>query len=167
MNNPQKIHPLALEKILSKNPDTQLIDVRTSSEFEEVHVPKAILHPLATLNAAALEREARLSKEKPLYILCRSGARASTAAVELFASGFTDVFVVDGGTQAWVQNGLPVIRSSRQEFGIARQVFIGAGMLVLGSTLLGYFVNAAFLAFTAFIGVCLIFFGLAKAPWNK
>jgi rhodanese-related sulfurtransferase len=162
MKNPQKIHPLALEKIISKNPGAQLIDVHTSSEFEEVHVPKAILHPLATLNAASLESDAQLSKEKPLYILCRSGARASTAAVELFASGFKEVFIVDGGTEAWVQNGLPVIRGSKQGLAIERQFCIGAGVLVLGSTLLGFFVNAAFLAFTAFIGVSLIFGGLTN-----
>ena len=177
MSNPRKIHPSELHKILSTETDAQLIDVRTPGEFKEVHVTQASLHPLGTLHAAALINDARFDRDKPLYILCRSGVRAATASADLTASGFKDVLVVDGGIEEWIRSGLPVTRGPKQAISIERQVRIGAGALVFLFTLLGIVVSPAFLAIPAFIGAGLVFAGitdwcgmgllLAKAPWNR
>ena len=177
MSNPRKIHPSDLQVILSTETETQLIDVRTPGEFKEVHVAQSLLHPLGTLNPADLKKDTHFDQDKPLYILCRSGARASTASADLAASGFKDVLVVEGGIEEWIRSGLPVTRGPKQGISIERQVRIGAGALVFLFTLLGILVSPAFLVIPAFIGAGLVFAGitdwcgmgllLAKAPWNR
>jgi len=84
--------------------------------------------------------------------------------------------VVEGGTNAWIAAGLPVIRG-RKTISIERQVRIGAGSLVVIGTGLGRFVHPAFYILAAFVGAGLVFAGvtdicgmanvLAKAPWNR
>lgn len=48
------------------------------------------------------------SKETPLIVLCQTGARSGAAATVLKAAGYTDVFVLDGGVNAWKEAGMPV-----------------------------------------------------------
>ena len=48
------------------------------------------------------------TKETPLIVLCQTGARSGAAATVLKAAGYTDVFVLDGGINAWKEAGLPV-----------------------------------------------------------
>ncbi|MBU0784364.1 MAG: rhodanese-like domain-containing protein [Gammaproteobacteria bacterium] len=48
------------------------------------------------------------TKETPLIVLCQTGARAGAAASVLKAAGYTDVFVLDGGLNAWKEAGMPV-----------------------------------------------------------
>jgi rhodanese-related sulfurtransferase len=83
-----------------------LIDVREQKEFEEVRAEGAVLVPLSTFTATYRE----LPKDRPLLMICRSGARSGQAAAFLLANGWTDVVNVTGGTLAWEQAGLPVRR---------------------------------------------------------
>ncbi|WP_394673329.1 rhodanese-like domain-containing protein [Limnobacter sp.] len=48
------------------------------------------------------------TKETPLIVLCQTGARSGAAATVLKTAGYTDVFVLDGGLNAWKEAGLPV-----------------------------------------------------------
>jgi len=48
------------------------------------------------------------TKEIPLIVLCQTGARSGAAATVLKAAGYTDVFVLDGGLNAWKEAGMPV-----------------------------------------------------------
>jgi len=99
------------------------------------------------------------------------------AAGHFLAAGYPSVHVVEGGTQAWVAAGLPVVKGTKSAISIERQVRIGAGSLVLLGIILGVFVNPALLALPALIGAGLIFAGvsdwcgmgllLARAPWNR
>lgn len=97
-----------LKVILERNPGIHLIDVRTREEFDEFHVAGATCVPLDTLSPEELSR-ARPAEE-PVYILCRSGARAKKAADRLTDAGFADPVVVEGGTLAWIEAGHPVER---------------------------------------------------------
>lgn len=152
-----------------------LLDVRTPAEFREVHAQGAILVPLDILSAAKVE-EARGTNCGPVYLLCASGIRAVKAAEQLARAGLDDVRVVEGGTNAWVAAQLPVVRG-RKTISIERQVRIGAGLLVLTGTSLGWFVNPGFFILAAFVGAGLVFAGitdicgmaivLSKAPWNR
>jgi rhodanese-related sulfurtransferase len=177
MPTPSTIRPSELQKLLVSSPEAAVVDVRTPAEFAEVRVPQARNLPLGSLDIAGLEKAGIVSKEAALYILCQSGKRATTAAEKFASAGFTRVFVVEGGTLAWAEAGLPVVRSGGKAISIERQVRIGAGSLVLTGVLLGFFVNAAFFGISAFVGAGLIFAGitdwcgmgllLAKAPWNR
>jgi rhodanese-related sulfurtransferase len=152
-----------------------LVDVRTPAEFREVHAPDALLVPLDVLNRQAVEA-VRGSNQGTVFLLCASGIRAAKAAEKLADSGLENVQVVEGGTNAWVAAGLPVIRG-RKTISIERQVRIGAGSLVVIGTGLGWFAHPAFFILAAFVGAGLVFAGvsdicgmaivLAKAPWNR
>ena len=98
----KNISPIELQKILAENPQATLIDVRTPVEFAEVHVPQAKNIPLDELNPAALS----LDKNLPVYLLCRSGQRATKAAEKLAKENFLQPVVVTGGTLAWIEANL-------------------------------------------------------------
>ena len=114
-----------------------MIDVRTPVEFAEVHVPQARSVPLDELKPGALA----LPKDQPVYLLCRSGQRATKAAEKFAREGFTQPVVVEGGTLAWIEANLPVTRSTVKVISLERQVRIAAGAIVLAGVLLAYFVD--------------------------
>lgn len=156
---------------------TDLIDVRTPVEFAEVHAEGAKLVPLDVLDPAAVMADRQASADEPLYVICKSGNRASKAAERFRAAGFSNVINVEGGTDGWVKAGLPVVRSATTVISLERQVRIGAGLLVLIGVLLGFLVHPAFFGLSAFVGAGLTFAGitdwcgmgllLAKLPWNN
>ncbi len=167
----QTITPQALQALIGQQSDLNIIDVRTPVEFAEMHVPQARSEPLDGFNAGAV------AKDKPVYLLCRSGQRATKAAEQLAAVGHSAALVVEGGTLAWIEAGLPVNRSAVKVISLERQVRIAAGSLVLTGVLLGTFLNPVFYGLSGFIGAGLIFAGItdwcgmglliAKAPWNQ
>lgn len=66
----------------------QLVDVRTREEFAQGHLPGAKNLPVEAL--AGRTRELG-SKDKPVVVYCRSGARSGQAASLLRAAGFKKV----------------------------------------------------------------------------
>ena len=167
------ILPVELQKILTAQPATAVIDVRTPVEFAEVHVPQARSIPLDELKPGALH----LQKDQPVYLLCRSGQRATKAAEKFAKAGFTQPIVVEGGTLAWIDANLPVTRGTTKVISLERQVRIAAGAIVFTGVLLARFVNPNFIWLSGFVGAGLVFAGitdfcgmgllLAKLPWNK
>ena len=167
------ISPVELQKILNAQPSSPVIDVRTPVEFAEVHVPQARNFPLDELKPSSLQ----LQKDQPIYLLCRSGQRATKAADKFTKDGFAQPVVVEGGTLAWIEANLPVTRGQTKVISLERQVRIAAGAIVLSGVLLARFVNFNFIWLSGFVGAGLIFAGitdfcgmgllLAKTPWNK
>lgn len=84
--------------IMEQNPEALILDVRTEEEYEEGHIPSAVLLPLDELEGRA---EAELTdKEQTILIYCRSGARAGEAARILQDLGYTHVYNF-GGIISW------------------------------------------------------------------
>lgn len=165
--------PVELQKILAAQPSVPVIDVRTPMEFAEVHVPPARSVPLDELKPGSLQ----LQKDQPVYLLCRSGQRATKAAEKFAKEGFTQPIVVEGGTLAWIEANLLVTRSVVKVISLERQVRIAAGAIVFAGVLLAHFVNYNFIWLAGFVGAGLVFAGItdfcgmglliAKMPWNK
>ncbi len=83
---------------LTARPETSvLLDVREPEEFANGHIPGAINLPQADL-ATRLDA---LPRDRPLYIVCKGGARSLRAAQFLAQRGFEQVCSVAGGTDAW------------------------------------------------------------------
>ncbi|KQR40960.1 rhodanese-like domain-containing protein [Deinococcus sp. Leaf326] len=80
-----------------------LVDVREQGEYDQIHAEGAVLLPLSEFEA----RYAELPKDRPLVMICRSGARSARAGEFLLANGYGDVTNLAGGTQAWAEAGLP------------------------------------------------------------
>ncbi|MEO8469517.1 MAG: rhodanese-like domain-containing protein [Chloroflexota bacterium] len=83
-----------------------LVDVREPNEIHEVRAEGVIVMPLSSWMA----RYTELPRDRPLLMICRSGARSGQATDFLLGNGWTDVRNVTGGMLAWVQAGLPVRR---------------------------------------------------------
>jgi len=79
-----------------------LFDVREPDEYAEVHAGGARLLPLSDLTSRADE----VPRDRPILIICRSGARSANATEWLNDRGASATNVA-GGTLAWVAAGLP------------------------------------------------------------
>ncbi len=78
----------------------QLVDVRTSSEFNSGHIKNAI--NIDFFNASNFQKSfEKLNKDKPVYVYCRSGARSFKAAKKLVDMGFTQIYDLQGGYMRW------------------------------------------------------------------
>jgi rhodanese-related sulfurtransferase len=169
--------PQELQKLLLTEAKVSLLDVRTPVEFAEVHVAQARNVPLDELQPKALFGSGALPQDQPVYLLCRSGARARKAAEKFAQDGFGQTVVVEGGTLGWIEAGLPAERGAAKVISLERQVRIAAGSLVLAGAVLGCLVHPGFYGLSAFVGAGLVFAGitdfcgmgllLAKMPWNK
>jgi rhodanese-related sulfurtransferase len=152
-----------------------ILDVRTAAEYREIHVDGSTLVSLDVLDRAKVD-QALAGRPLQVLVLCASGIRAAKAAAQLEQAGLTGIHVVEGGIKAWDAQGLPVLRG-RKTISIERQVRIGAGLLIVGGALLGFFVHPKLALIPPVIGAGLIFAGvtdicgmatlLAKAPWNR
>ncbi len=177
MSQAPTISPANVPTLLKSTPNAILLDVRTPAEFGGIHASGARNIPLDSIQATALAGSSPLPKDATLCILCEKGGRAMVAADHFLAAGYPSIHVVEGGTQAWVAAGLPVVKGTKYSISIERQVRISAGSLVMTGVILGVFVHPVFLALPAFVGAGLIFAGvtdwcgmglmLARAPWNR
>lgn len=93
--------------------DKQIIDVRTYKEFEMTGTLKgAYKIPLTTEDGSQIRDEflddvlnSGIDKNKPVYIICRSGVRSRYAAEVLSKNGFNDVINLDGGISKLYMQG--------------------------------------------------------------
>lgn len=104
----ETIAELAPEDAAARGTAIDFIDVREPHEFtgELGHVPGARLVPLATLPEAAVG----WNRDRPVVVVCRSGARSTRAISELAKHGFNHLYNLRGGMVAWNQAQLPVER---------------------------------------------------------
>lgn len=95
-------------QIIGDTATVQLLDVRTKSEYDEGHIEGALqidfYSELFTHNASA-----KLSKEKPVAVYCRSGRRSASAASNLVKLGY-EVINLDGGILAWERAKMPIAK---------------------------------------------------------
>jgi rhodanese-related sulfurtransferase len=170
------ITPRRLAELCDGGGKIDVLDVRTPVEYREVHAVPARNVPLDRLDPVAIMQARNGNRDQPLYLICRSGSRGKQACEKFLASGFANVVNVEGGTLAWVESGLPVIRG-KKAMSLERQVRIAAGLLVLLGVALGWLVHPVFLGLSAFVGAGLVFAGvtdtcgmgllLARMPWNQ
>ncbi|MBA3072960.1 MAG: rhodanese-like domain-containing protein [Anaerolineae bacterium] len=82
-----------------------LLDVREPIEWNEAHVDGAVLIPLGELSARVDE----IPTDKDVLIICRSGNRSAEARNLLRAAGLNRTTSINGGINAWISAGLPVV----------------------------------------------------------
>lgn len=104
MTNSRLISPAALQAALHDGREMALLDVREDGEFGEDHLLFATPLPYSRLE---LGIGALVPRKTANIVLCddgRSGV-AQRAAGRLAALGYTDLVVLDGGTQGWKAAG--------------------------------------------------------------
>lgn len=88
----------------------QLIDVREPDEYITSHANGAINVPLGDI---LLGDFSKIDNNRPLYIYCNTGVRATKAKIFLEKSGFTRVINI-GGLKDWKDQGGKVCNSDSQ-----------------------------------------------------
>ncbi|HEY2068609.1 MAG TPA: rhodanese-like domain-containing protein [Rhizomicrobium sp.] len=101
--------------LLGQDPSAQLVDVRTSAEWNYVGVadlaaagrtphfiewqtfPSGSVDPGFAEKTVEALKEAGAAKDTPVLFLCRSGARSRSAAIALTQAGYTRAYNIAGG----------------------------------------------------------------------
>ena len=85
-----------LKQKIDNKEDFQLIDVREPFEYEMSNLDGENI-PLAGI---VLESE-KISRDKPVIMQCRSGARSAAAVMQLEQLGYNNLYNLKGGILAW------------------------------------------------------------------
>ena len=85
-------------KKMMESEKTIVVDVRTTEEYNEGHIPNAVSIPLETIENEAEEK--LKNKDDLILVYCRSGRRSREAALKLIEKGYTNV-IDFGGIQDW------------------------------------------------------------------
>jgi rhodanese-related sulfurtransferase len=90
---------------LGDNDTAVIVDVRNPDEWAATGIPPgAALIPLPEFEQRAPNE---LPKDADIYVICNSGNRSRPASQQLIDLGYTSVYNIDGGIQAWMSANLP------------------------------------------------------------
>jgi len=106
----QVLVPGAADILRKTRPNTLVLDVRTRKEFEEGHLPGAVRIHVDELDDVVDSGRFPASTSQPVLVYCTTGKRSSRAAEILSDRGYTEVFDLVGGIEAWEREGLPIER---------------------------------------------------------
>ena len=76
-----------------------ILDVREQDEYDEKHIPGAVLFPVGMIDAETAEGVIP-EKDTVILVYCRSGNRSKTASEKLAELGYTQVYEF-GGIKDW------------------------------------------------------------------
>lgn len=93
-----------LKEMKDSGADFQLIDVREDFEYQMSNLDGENI----PLGGILIEAD-KISHDKPVVIMCRSGKRSSVALYQLEQQGYTNLSNLQGGILAWQQDIDPTI----------------------------------------------------------
>jgi rhodanese-related sulfurtransferase len=99
------VSPAQLTDLINRE-SALLIDVSAIAEFEKGHILGA-----KHVAMSQFDPENKLlakAKELPVAVVCRNGQQSSDAAKRLHKAGFSKVFWLNDGINAWTQADLPL-----------------------------------------------------------
>jgi len=100
------VKPADLYQSMQKGDAPVIVDVRLPNEWMALRIGTIVNLPLNHL----AELSSKLSPDQPVVTVCNSAYRSSMAIGILERKGFTQVSSLEGGSEAWVNAGLPVYK---------------------------------------------------------
>lgn len=97
-NSYQQVDAETAKELMDTEDDYVILDARTQAEYDEGHIPGAILIPHDTVATAA--EDALPDEDQLILVYCRSGNRSKQASQTLVDLGYTNV-VEFGGINSW------------------------------------------------------------------
>jgi rhodanese-related sulfurtransferase len=91
------------------NQGALVIDLRNKESFDAGHIVDARNVPAATLESQA--DSLKKWRDKNVIAYCDTGAAGAGAARALVKLGFTKVFNLQGGLNAWVKDNMPLAKT--------------------------------------------------------
>ncbi|MER3546731.1 MAG: rhodanese-like domain-containing protein [Rhodanobacteraceae bacterium] len=103
----KELTPAGLTQLINRD-DALVIDLSPLSDFEKAHVPGS--RHIAPSQFDPENKELKKARELPVAVVSRNGVESEKAARRLVKAGFTRVYVLSGGTEAWRRADLPLAR---------------------------------------------------------
>ena len=86
------------KELMDKSENYIILDVRTKEEFDEIHIPNAMLIPDTEIADRA--EDELTDKDQLIFVYCRSGNRSKKASAILAEMGYTNIKEF-GGIKDW------------------------------------------------------------------
>ncbi len=103
------ISPRDLYALMQKGDAPLVVDVRLPAEWMASRIGTVLNLSLTHL----AELSSKLDPEQPVVLVCNSAYRSSMATGILERKGFTKARNLEGGSQAWIDAGLPVYEAEK------------------------------------------------------
>lgn len=170
----QAISPNELDQLLKEGKAIPF-DIRDSKEFDERHIPGAVMVSESGID----ENLCMTTQGKEAIFYCTSGMRTELVASRIDETGIEAAKYLDGGLNAWSNHGLPTVgdSKSKSQLSIQRQVQITIGIVLLllafatwsGTAWASYAVAAVGLGLgvAGITGTCAMARVLTVMPWNR
>jgi rhodanese-related sulfurtransferase len=91
------------------NQGALVIDLRTKESYDAGHIGDARNVPMAQLESQA--ESLKKWRDKNVVTYCDNGTSGANGARVLMKLGFTKVFNLQGGLNAWLKDNLPLAKS--------------------------------------------------------
>ena len=96
-----QLSPASLQQQLQENPQTYfLLDVREPFEYQIASMAETVLIPMNQVP----DRLNELDKEQAIVVICHHGMRSENVAYYLDQQGFSQIFNLTGGIDAWARS---------------------------------------------------------------
>ncbi|MDD4503043.1 MAG: rhodanese-like domain-containing protein [Clostridiaceae bacterium] len=93
-NTYENISAKEAKEIMDEKNGYIILDVRTEAEYDQGHIPNAVLLPNETIGTE--EIDILPDKDQLILVYCRSGNRSKQAAAKLVNLGYTNVYEFGG-----------------------------------------------------------------------
>ena len=103
------ISPRDLYAHMQKGDAPLVVDVRLPAEWMALRIGTVLNLPLSHL----AELSSKLDPEQPVVLVCNSAYRSSMATGILERKGFKKARNLEGGSQSWIEAGLPVYEGEK------------------------------------------------------
>jgi len=103
------VSPKELYDRMQSNTSPIIVDVRLPNEWMGLRIGTVLNLPLNKLS----ELSAKLDVSQPVVAVCNSAYRSSMAIGILERKGFRNATSLEGGSEAWIEAGLPVYGSEK------------------------------------------------------
>jgi len=95
----RNVNYLNEEEFLKGMRKGQLIDIRKKDAYSEGHINGARHIPIVQL----MRNYNRLRMDQPVYLVCPNGKMCRRASSMLVSKGFSQVYSLEGGIEAWTK----------------------------------------------------------------
>ena len=100
----------SMQAVRLMNQGALVIDLRGKELYDAGHIGDARNVPAADLASQA--ESLKKWREKHVITYCDSGLNGASSARTLTKLGFTKVFNLQGGLNAWIKDNMPVVKSA-------------------------------------------------------
>lgn len=98
---------------LMNDENSIVVDVRLEKEFKEGHILDSIHIPVGALESRIKELDK--AKDHTVILNCQTGMRSKQGGAILKKHGFTNLYSIDGGMNAWTSANFPISKSTKKK----------------------------------------------------